>query len=204
MTVIFSPVKIYPARVMNRIAIDLDEVLVPFLRPLANYHRRELPKGKHPYVFRQVFDCTFEEAQELIYDYYKSPEFLFTKPIIGSQRVMATFRRQVNKMYIVTGRQEACREQTELWVERHFPGIFDDVILTNSYTEHEISKVDICRALAIGCIIDDSHETCEQCWDNNILAVNFVGDGEDIYPWCEETQHSMNGWLDVNFSPVIF
>ena len=59
MTVIFSPVKIYPARVMNRIAIDLDEVLVPFLRPLANYHRRELPKGKHPYVFRQVFDCTF-------------------------------------------------------------------------------------------------------------------------------------------------
>lgn len=189
---------------MNRIAIDLDEVLVPFLRPLANYHRRELPKTKHPYVFREVFDCTAQEAQGLIYDYYKSPEFLFTKPIMGSQRVMATFRRQVNKMYIVTGRQDACREQTELWVERHFPGIFDDVILTNSYTEHEISKVSVCRALAIGCIIDDSLDTCKQCWDNDILAVNFVGDGEDIYPWCEETQHSMNGWLDVNFSPVIF
>jgi len=187
---------------MNRIAIDLDEVLVPFLRPVARYHGRQLPGGKHSYVFREVFDCTSEEAQDMIYEYYKSPEFLFEKPILGSQRAMARFRPQVNKMYVVTGRQEVAREQTELWIDRHFPGIFDDIILTNSYTEREISKVDICRALSIGCIIDDSLDTCREFWDNRILAVNFVGDGDHVYPWCEETDNSMNGWMDEYFSPV--
>ncbi|AUT18977.1 hypothetical protein DSLPV1_006 [Dishui lake phycodnavirus 1] len=189
---------------MNRLAIDLDEVLVPFLRPLAQYHGRQLPKSKHSYVFREVFDCTKEEGQHMIYDYYKSPEFLFVKPILGSQAAMARFRRQVNKMYVVTGRQEVAREQTELWIERYFPGIFDDVILTNSYTEHEITKVDICRALSIGCIIDDSLDTCRDCWENGILAVNFVGDGKHVYPWCEETDNSMNGWLREYISPVMW
>jgi hypothetical protein len=185
-------------RIVNRtaVAIDLDEVLVPFLRPLSKYHGRELPEGKYPYVFSTVFDCPYEEAQEMIYLYYQSPEFLYERPIVGSQRAMAKCRHQVDKMYIVTGRQEAAREQTELWVEQHFPGIFDDVILTNSYTPHEISKVDVCRALSIGCIVDDSIDTCTRCWDNNILAVNFVGDGDHVYPWCEEGDNTMNGWLD--------
>jgi hypothetical protein len=180
---------------MNRIAIDLDEVLVPFLKPLAQYHRRELPSGRHSYVFRKVFDCSHEEAQEMIYDYYKSPEFLFEKPILGAQRAMATIRPQVEKMYVVTGRQNAAREQTELWIDRHFPGVFDDVILTNTYTEHQIEKVDICRALSIGCLIDDSLDTCKDFWENKMLAVHFVGDGEKVYPWCEETDNSMNGWM---------
>jgi len=180
----------------RRIAIDLDEVLVPFLRPLANYHGVQLPKGKHTYVFSNVFDCSREHAQDMIYHYYRSPEFLFEKPIAGSQRAMQKFRSQVDRMYIMTGRQDCAREQTELWVQRHFPGIFDDLIFTNSYTQHEISKVDLCRALSIGCIIDDSVSTCYECWENKILAVNFVGDGDHVYPWCNETYHSMNGWMD--------
>src|SRR6056300_1447872 len=184
---------------MNRIAIDLDEVLVPFLRPVARYHGRQLPGGKHSYVFREVFDCSKEEAQDMIYEYYKSPEFLFEKPILGSQRAMARFRPQVNKMYVVTGRQESARQQTELWVERYFPGIFDDVILTNSFTEHEISKVDICRALSIGCIIDASMDTCMDCQRAGVLAANFVG--AETYPWCDESDIAIHGWMDREFMP---
>ena len=52
---------------MNRIAIDLDEVLVPFLKPLARYHGRDISsKTKHPYLFREVFECTEEESQRMI------------------------------------------------------------------------------------------------------------------------------------------
>ena len=135
---------------MNKIAIDLDEVLVPFLRPLAQYHGRELPKTKHPYIFREVFDCSEEESQDMIKAFYQSPEFLFLKPIDSAQPAMQNFRRQLDKMYIVTGRQDIAREQTERWVEMYFPDVFDDIILTNSFTPHEVPKVDICRALSIG------------------------------------------------------
>ena len=95
-------------------------------------------------------------------------------------------------MYVVTGRQEAVRETTELWIDRFFPGIFDDVILTNSFTENEIKKVDVCRALGIGCIIDDSIDTCNECIESGMEAINFIGD--DVYPWCEPSEISLRGW----------
>ena len=115
---------------------------------------------------------------------------------------MQSFRRQLDKMYIVTGRQDIAREQTERWVEMYFPDVFDDILLTNSFTPHEVPKVDICRALSIGCIIDDSYETCLQCQDAGILAANFVG--ADTYPWCEENDIAMHGWRDRDFSPHLF
>jgi len=95
-------------------------------------------------------------------------------------------------MYIVTGRQEMVRETTELWIERFFPGVFDDIILTNSFTENEIKKVDVCRALGIGCIIDDIGQTCDECIESGMDAIHFIGD--EVYPWCEPSEISMRGW----------
>jgi hypothetical protein len=170
---------------MQRIAVDLDEVLVPFVRPMAAWHRREMPSArKYKYVYRDMFQVSEEESQRMVRDFYKTPEFLFLHPILGSQRAMLRMRRGANKMYIVTGRQDAAREQTELWVDRNFPGIFDDVILTNSYTPMEVKKVDICRSLALDTIIDDSIDICNDCINNGIKAINFIGDGTEIYPWC--------------------
>jgi len=65
--------------------------------------------------------------------------------------------------------------------------------LTNSYTEFEIPKVDICRALSIGTIIDDNTDICLQCKDIGMTAYNFMG-YEEVYPWCEHSDMSMYGW----------
>jgi hypothetical protein len=112
---------------------------------------------------------------------------------------MLRMRRDAKKMYIVTGRQDVAREQTELWVDRHFPGIFDDVILTNSYTPMEVKKVDICRSLALDTIIDDSIDTCLECMEKGMNVIHFVGD--EVYPWCEESDISMRGWMEDEIGP---
>jgi hypothetical protein len=112
---------------------------------------------------------------------------------------MLAFRRNAKKMYIVTGRQDVVREDTELWIDRFFPGIFDDIILTNSYTPNEVKKVDICRSLNIGLIIDDNKSICDECIESGMIALNFVGvHDEDIYPWCEESEISIKGWNSLN------
>lgn len=105
---------------------------------------------------------------------------------------MYKLRRGADKLYIVTGRQDAVREETEDWIDTFFPNIFDDVILTNSYTSHEVKKSDICRALNIGLIIDDNKGICDQCIEAGTDALNFIGD--EIYPWCEESEISIKGW----------
>jgi len=179
---------------MQRVAVDMDEVLVPLLKPMAQWHRRELPrKPKYPYLYRDIFGVTEQESQRMLHAFYRSREFLHLKPIQGSQRAMTHLRREAHKMYVVTGRQDMVRETTELWIERYFPGVFDDVILTNSFTPHEVSKVDICRSLAMDFIIDDSIDTCLKCIEAGMDAIHFVGD--DIYPWCEESDISLKGWL---------
>ena len=51
---------------MNRIAIDIDEVLVPFLSPMAKYHNKSISKTRYSYVYRDIFDITEEESQKMV------------------------------------------------------------------------------------------------------------------------------------------
>jgi len=181
---------------MNKIAIDIDEVLVPFLFPMAKWRNLKMPrKEKYPYLYRDIFEISERESQAMVHEFYKSREFKALKPIEGAQYAMSRMRRDAKKMYIVTGRQESSRETTEWWIDTHFPGIFDDVILTNSFTPMEVKKVDICRSLAIDTIVDDNMTICLECIGSGMDAYNFIG--EDVYPWCEETEISVKGWLET-------
>lgn len=184
---------------MNRVAIDVDEVLVNFLYPMAKHHNKVhklLSKPKYNYVYRQIFDIDETESQKMVREFYKSKDFMELTPIIGSQLAMYKLRANAKKMYVLTGRQEVVRDETETWIQHYFPGIFDDVILTNSYTPNEIRKIDICRALNIGLLIDDNIGICEECIEDGVQALNFIGNDE-IYPWCEESAISLNGWDSI-------
>lgn len=180
---------------MNRIAIDVDECLVQFLYPMAKHHHKVIRKPKFNYVYRQIFDIDEESSRTMVREFYKSEAFLNLTPIKGSQEAMYRLRRKASKMYVVTGRQDVVRDETETWIESYFPGVFDDVILTNSYTPFETSKVDICRCLNIGLIIDDQKSTCDKCIDAGVRALNFVGD--PVYEWCEESPIAFKNWTSI-------
>jgi hypothetical protein len=97
-----------------------------------------------------------------------------------------------NKLFIVTGRQEIVRNKTEKWVHDNFPGIFSDVVMTNSFTVAEVPKVDVCKMLNIGLMFDDSFDVCKDCLNEKISAINFIGD--PMYPWCHESTISVKSW----------
>jgi hypothetical protein len=175
---------------MNRIAIDIDEVLVPFLYPMSRWARLKCPpkESAYAYVYRDIFGIDETESRAMVQGFYTSRDFRVLKPIRGSQRAMSLFRSKCSKMYIVTDRQEEARPETERWIDQHFRGLFDDIILT----PNEIKKVDVCRALNIGLIVDDDRETCDECIESGMDAIHFVG--EQVYPWCEESSISLRGW----------
>lgn len=183
---------------MNRIAIDIDEVLVKFLYPLAKHHNKVhkiWSKPKYNYIYREVFDIDESTSQQMVREFYKSKAFMDLVPIKGSQAAMYSLKRHAKKMYVVTGRQDVVRDETETWIESFFPGVFDDVILTNSFTPNEIHKADICRALNIGLIIDDNKSICDRCINDGVKALNYIGEDE-IYPWCEESDISIRDWTN--------
>ena len=183
---------------MNKIAIDIDEVLVPFVRPMASWAGHKMPRGKnYAYVYRDMFNITEKESKKMVREYYKSDDFILLQPTIGSQPILRLIRPGVDKLYAVTGRQDCARDVTEEWLDFHFKDIFDDVILTNSYTDFEIPKSDICNSLNLDTIIDDNYAICESCEKNGMNAIHFGGSDCIIYPWCEKHSNTVLSWNEL-------
>lgn len=184
---------------MNRIAIDIDEVLMPFVKPLAKWNKLAMPtKPKYGYVYSDMFNISSAESRVMVRDFYKSEVFGMIQPFEGSVEAMTELRKHSDKMFIVTGRQEYARTETEDWINVHYPGIFDEVILTNSYTNHEVYKSDLCMCLNVGIIVDDNDTICALARRVGVTAIQFAGhDGKNVYPWCSYSKNSVLSWPEA-------
>tara|TARA_B110000858_G_scaffold193424_1_gene245888 strand:- start:3665 stop:4267 length:603 start_codon:yes stop_codon:yes gene_type:complete len=188
---------------ISRVAIDIDEVLTHFVKPMAKFHNVEMPEAKkYSYVYRHMFNVSHNESVRMVESFYDSEEFHMLQPIHGSQPILRLLRPRVDKMYVLTGRQNCVRDKTEEWINFHFPGIFDDVILTNSYTRFEVQKYDICNSLNIGMLIDDNDLNCAICKKWGMDVMHFAGHDGNVYPWCEKGDNSVLNWTELyNFFP---
>lgn len=183
---------------MNRIAIDIDEVLMPFVEPMARWKGLKMPRRRgYRYVYRDMFNISEFESQKMVREFYDSQTFKNIEPLEGAVEGVARLRNTATKVYAVTGRQDPVRAETEDWLALHFPGMFNDLVLTNSFTEHEIAKVDVCRALHLDTIIDDNELNCLSCAYGGMKAIHFAGSQGSLYPWCDCTESSVLEWGEV-------
>jgi hypothetical protein len=184
---------------MNRVAIDIDEVLMPFVKPMADWRGHKMPRRRgYTYVYRDMFNLTEYESQKMVREFYESRAFRMIEPHEGAVEGVKRIRDRATKVYAVTGRQQPVRQKTEDWLGLHFPGLFDDLVLTDSYTEHEIAKVDVCRALDIDTILDDSELNCLACAYGGMTVIHFAGMDGSLYPWCDCTEMSVLGWDELD------
>jgi len=180
---------------MNRVAINVDEVLVEFLKPMARHNKLVLPsKPRYSYVYRNIFDLSQEESTKMVHDFYDSQCFERLKPIYGSRAIVQMMRPKTTKLYAITGRQEYARYKTEKWLDDNFPRLFDDLILTNSYTPREVCKSDVCTSLNVDTIIDDSNIDCGICRYMGITPIHFGGYDGELYPWCYQDESTVTSW----------
>ena len=178
---------------MKRIAIDIDEVLTPMVDTMMKWRRPRVPPGKkYPYLFRNIWNISEKESQKMLREFYDSKEFAQLPVLEYSLEAMKILKDRGTELYILTGRQHVVREKTQSWIEENFPGVFRDVILTNSFTPMEVTKAEFCKSLALDTIIDDNYEVCLDCMSSGKRALNFIGD--PVYPWCYETGISVKSW----------
>lgn len=186
---------------MNRIAIDIDEVLMPFVKPMANWRGHKMPRRRgYNYVYRDMFKLSEFESQKMVREFYESQTFEMIEPIEGAHEAITRLRRDATKIYAVTGRQQPVRAKTEEWLGLHFPMLFDDLVLTDSFTEHEIAKLDVCRALNLDTIIDDSELNCLACAYGGMKTIHFAGSDGNLYPWCNFLETSVLGWDEIDYN----
>ena len=180
---------------LKRIAIDIDEVLCPFLHPMAKRYNRVPPKCEHMYDYSSAYGITPEESKIMVSSFYNTKTFRELKPIKESQNYIRRLRNDGYILYAMTGRQSEARDSTEWWLDKHFPHMFHDLIITNSYTDYEISKSLLCMSLDISVIVDDNFKTCINCSDRGVEAINYIGDPK--YKWCIDSPMAARNWEEV-------
>jgi hypothetical protein len=187
---------------MNRVAIELDEVLFPFIKPMVKHFNKTIPNEvnscRQRHVCKELLNVDESMSRKMIRDYSESEKFPMIQPTIGSQPILRLLRPRFDKIYIVSERPQYMRTITEDWVEFHYPGIFDDIIFTNNYMNYrEIEKYDVCKGLNLDTLIDDDEIDCAVCLRGGMNVIHFAGDNGKVYPWSRYDQWSVLGWTDL-------
>lgn len=168
------------------LAVDIDEVLAPFVEELArhhnNLHQTELElKHFFSYDFWHVWGGTRDEAIAKVRYFHDSGASSDVKPFPEALAALRQIKNQYD-LQIVTSRQLEYEELTRRWLERNFAGVFSAAHFGNHYQEDitikPTNKSDLCKSIGANWLVDDSLVYARECAGKGIKVLLF-GD----YPW---------------------
>ena len=115
---------------------------------------------------------TNEQATEIVHAFFETPYFENILPVDGALNVLKEYKKSF-RFICVTSRQHAIVEQTEEWLRKHYPGIFEDVLFGNHWTKDapdpdidtpsKRSKAEMCSSISAIALIDDSLSYAQEC-----------------------------------------
>ncbi|XP_022730809.1 uncharacterized protein LOC111285564 isoform X1 [Durio zibethinus] len=172
------------------VAVDVDEVLGNFVSALNRfiadrYSLNHSVSEYHVYEFFKIWNCSRDEANIRVHEFFKTPYFKEgIHPIPGAQRVLHKLSGFCN-LSVVTSRQHVIKDHTIEWLEKHYPGLFQDIHFGNHFALDGKSKPksEICRLLGAKILIDDNPRYAAECAQVGIRVLLF--DYENSYPWCK-------------------
>ncbi|HTE22721.1 MAG TPA: hypothetical protein VK674_06835 [Candidatus Limnocylindria bacterium] len=150
------------------IAVDLDDVVVGSAQRIIGAYNETYGTNldlSHMYA-EEHGKVTWSAPDEntaikRVYEILESDVFYKAEPtqhaITALQKLKVRY-----ELFAVTGRHGAMEEATRLWLEKHLPGVFTDVIFTNFYNAEtqtikykKVAKADICDELNASILIED-------------------------------------------------
>ncbi len=166
------------------LAIDIDEVLFPFLDHFIAYHNSEYAtkyskEEFKSYDFSTVLGGSILETVQRVYEIQYKMEQDLIEPINQSKEAIDKLSSKFD-LSVITARHPQFEPTTNLWLNKHY----GEVIKSTSYIgnaavmEKPRTKAEVCQEIGAVCLIDDSLNHVFECAKIGIKAIIF---GE--YPW---------------------
>ena len=166
------------------IAIDVDEVLFPFIDEFIADHNNKYGSSLNKsnfdkYDFSEQLGTELSETMRRVFDFTQSLREKYVEPIVSARESIAKLVSKYT-LVVITARQADFEEVTLNWVAEHFPDQFSEVrhIGYAPIMEVPLSKAQVCREIGAIALIDDSLEHVSKCTEIGVQGVLF-GD----YPW---------------------
>ena len=169
------------------IAVDIDEVLCPFVPVLAAWHNSKYGTSLtaadfHSYTFYEVWGGDAASSADKIAAFFASPAFGSLTPLPGAVEAISSLAPRA-RLVVVTARSTAVEPITRAFLEAHFPGFFSDVFFGSHWAPSGHAgrverKIDLCRRAGAALLIDDNRGYANECSEAGVPALLF-GD----YAW---------------------
>ncbi len=142
---------------------DLDDVLFGFTASFFDWHNgrfgtrlsiEDLAEAR--YLF-EAWGGTKEQAVERMAMFFDEADVLGLQPLDGAFACLSDLKSRYD-LVVVSAKDPAYEAVTLEWIDRHFGGVFDRVILGIGHSERgegAVTKVDVCRDLGAAVMIDD-------------------------------------------------
>jgi 5'(3')-deoxyribonucleotidase len=160
-----------------RIAIDCDEVLAETLDALLayqNYTRKEKPLHREDVTNYHLCEIkklhmSLDEEKKIERKFLLEDISIQTiQPVQGAKEVLQQRKKEGHTLYVVTGRSDPMKKNTNTRLQIHFPNIFDDIIFANTHGTHPKNKSDILKEKKIDYMIEDFPFYAEEIAQANI------------------------------------
>jgi len=162
-----------------KIAVDLDEVLGDFVGAFLRWynHHQLGPKLTKAdvvnYYFKDILGWTKDQELATMYRFFDDGEIMNLEPVVGAQAGVKRLAEN-HELYLVSGRQSRLQQETERWVEKHFPNTFKGIYLANQHSLDGgavLDKGTICKSLGCEVLIDDGSQHVEPVMAAGIKVV---------------------------------
>lgn len=164
--------------VLPVIAIDIDDVLFPFLDEIVHYHNRikGATLSEHDYTtfqFGQVWGVDEPEAVEIVNGFLHS-DHMHLQPIPGAQASLERLSKDF-QIVLVTARHQEFEESTATWLKTHLPGLFQNVVFAGNPHDGRPyrTKGEICQELGARLLIDDHPQNLLSAAEYGIDGILF-------------------------------
>jgi uncharacterized HAD superfamily protein len=175
---------------MATIAVDLDDVIAANAKGWVAYSNKHWgtsldPEDYHEH-WSEIWRVEQEEADRRAVHFHESRTVSAYEPFKEALPVLESLK-QANKLIITTSRRITIRDETQAWIELHFPNIFSDIHFAGMWDEwtknsHVMTKKELCERVGADYLIDDQLKHCFAVAEVGLKAILF-GD----YGWnkCE-------------------
>lgn len=165
---------------MNKpvIAVDIDDVLFPFVDGIAAYHNNL--KGTNltvddffSYNFVEVWGGEVDETERIV-ESFLGMDQLHLQPVHGAKEALARLSQDF-EVVLVTARNQLFESATSAWLQHHLPELFSQVIFAGNHHDGRPyrPKGVICEELGARLLIDDHPRNLLSVAEHGIDGVLF-------------------------------
>jgi uncharacterized HAD superfamily protein len=178
-----------------KIAIDIDEVLVPFTDPFLKFNGISCEGHEEEKNIIEIIEKDPKKGYERLQKFHRSKAGKSIPPLKDSQQAIATLNSK-HELIAITSRADNLKEETEGWVKEHFPNQITKLYFSNK----EKTKAQICEELQINVLIEDQLRYAFEASKKKIQVILFDADKKYWWNQIEELPkniHRVHSWKAV-------